>query len=551
VLEVARLRASLSKQSLEPSPGTSIFAGDGSITVVDFAQDVQIDAEVGADAEVQELLAHLTGVGALRPASWADVFPARVSIQPSDLLRGTADVVVTAIEALSVTDPSSQTTGLIVELFLATLPDELAICYERTMVGGWELVALSPTNALRAVLTFDPPSGVATANSHSWVRQLLDAPTGRLRPAQSADAREVRGWWTASSKVARRFQTLGQSSMWGAGVATSAEGAKIAAVAEAHERFSASYLPLGELRTAKEIDLVGAVDPRKFIDYTEEQRERNRDLIAYRPDRQRLWVEAHSLAGEVQWILADLVFYPFGTADHRRHTSANSSGMAAGRDYASAVTSAWFELVERDAFMRSWLGRLAGDRLNIPRAGTGAELVKDLESMKWTIELRVLWGSQGDWSILAMAEHGSKLSLGSAAGPDATTAITKAISEAWAGVVLVSSDEKVPEIADVRSPSDHRRLYRWGDVGPAARAHWMGGRTLEGADLPPQSIASRDLIVIEWPPWLTAPLRVVRVLCPEMIPITFGGGLEPLGRPDVAELLVAAGGPPPLPHPFP
>ena len=163
----------------------------------------------------------------------------------------------------------------------------------------------------------------------------------------------------------------------------------------------------------------------------------------------------------------------------------------------------------------------------------------------------MLWGSNFDWSILAIAQQGSKLSLGSASGQDPATAVTKALWEAWAGVVLASADEEVPSVADVRSPSDHRRLYRWGDVGSAALAHWVGGRTLTVSDLPPQPSTPTDLVMVEWPQWLTAPHHVVRVLHPEMIPITFGQGLEPLGRPDVADLILAAGGPPTLPHPFP
>lgn len=551
MLDVAGFRARLSEQSLEPSPGTSIFVGDDSVSVVDLVRDKQIDAEAVADTEVQKLLAHLTRVGVLRGAIEAAALPARATTQPTDLLDGTANVLVTAIEALSIVDPPGLTTGLMVELFLATLPEELATCYRRTMVDGWELLALTPTNALRAVLVLSPPPGVATTTSLRWESQSIDGPTGRLRPAQSVDAKAVRGSWTASSRVTTRFQTLGQSSMWGAGVAFSAEAAKVAAVAEAHERFAASCLPMGDVRPAKASELIGAVDPRHFIDYTARQREQNPELITFEPDRERLWVEARSLGGEERWILADLVFYPFGTTRHRRHTSANSSGMAAGRNFAAATTSAWFELVERDAFMRSWLGRLAGDHLQLPPTGAGADLVRDLESLEWMTELRVLWGSQGDWSILAIAERGSKLSLGSAAGLDPTGAVSKAIWEAWAGVVLASADEVVPEVADVRSPSDHRRLYRWGDLGPAARAHWVGGRTLEVVDLPPQHPPPADLIVVDWPEWLTTPFRVVRVLHPEMIPITFGHGLEPRGRPDVAKLLLAAGGPPALPHPFP
>ena len=271
-------------------------------------------------------------------------------------------MLVTAIEALSVIDSRDSTmTQLIVELFLSSLPEALAMRYRRTLMDGWSLVALSPTDAVRAALAHNPPASVATTNSGLWISQSLDEPTGRFRPAQSADTKSVRGWWTASARVTPRLRTLGAPSMWGAGTASTLEAARTAAVAEAHERFAAGCRPVGEMRTAIAYELVGALDPRCFIDYTDEQRERNPELIRYEPLGERLWVEACSLNGERRWILADLVFYPFGTAHNRRHTSANSSGMAAGRSVTDAATSAWFELVERDAFMRSWLGRLPGD----------------------------------------------------------------------------------------------------------------------------------------------------------------------------------------------
>ncbi|GAA3782207.1 hypothetical protein GCM10022225_83220 [Plantactinospora mayteni] len=227
--------------------------------------------------------------------------------------------------------------------------------------------------------------------------------------------------------------------------------------------------------------------------------------------------------------------------------------MAAHTGSAQATRIAWYELLERDAFMRVWLSKLppkqliASDPLPEQRLLTAA-----LQRQGWTIVLLDL-GANGRPIVGAAAVRGQHFAFGAAADPDPAVAAEKAVREAWS-VTRAPVCERA-SISAVRTPADHRRYYMSGqghrDVS------WLLQSDAQ-ADLSELSIGlpepSRDVIVYEWPAKITRPFRVVRVLDPAMIPITFGYGREPLGRSDVQRLVASTGASldePMPPHPFP
>lgn len=135
-----------------------------------------------------------------------------------------------------------------------------------------------------------------------------------------------------------------------------------AAVGEAIERYSATYVPTERLVVAAARELPGAVTPERFALFSERQ------LVSagfpYRPftaETTIAWVEGCELpGGSPAYLPAELVYLgaatPPGTATVGYATS---SGLACGETPLETRLRALFELLERDAFMLVWAARLS------------------------------------------------------------------------------------------------------------------------------------------------------------------------------------------------
>jgi len=102
-----------------------------------------------------------------------------------------------------------------------------------------------------------------------------------------------------------------------------------------------------------------ALDPRKHIRYHEQQYASHH--FPYAPfdnETQYLWHKGEMLVNGIKtYILADTIFFPFAP-QYAPYTSANSTGAATHPSKKEAIKNALLEVVERDAFMISWLNRL-------------------------------------------------------------------------------------------------------------------------------------------------------------------------------------------------
>ena len=214
---------------------------------------------------------------------------------------------------------------------------------------------------------------------------------------------------------------------------------------------------------------------------------------------------------------------------------------------------AWAELLERDAFQRAWFTRELLPRLRLSGGDDGhGPYQRDLEDQGWEIRAFALRPDDLQPIICALAVRDEQLALGASAASSGPGALTKAMREAWSGAVLVpETGEEVPAPEEVRTPGDHRRLYRWGRQLSEAAFLWEGEGNLDPRELGPLPQPPDDLITVTWPSWVCEPLHVVRVLHPDLIPMTFGHGREPLGRPDVAAMVREGGASALFPHPFP
>ena len=143
----------------------------------------------------------------------------------------------------------------------------------------------------------------------------------------------------------------------------SREVAEAAAIGEAVERYSGSFVPSERLIVASAAELPNAVDPARFALFSDAQYAEPR--FPFRPFRRETvvsWVEGFALpCGEAAFLPAQLVYMPWRRRARReaRIGHATSSGLACGATLEEAVLTGLFELVERDAFMLAWHNRLS------------------------------------------------------------------------------------------------------------------------------------------------------------------------------------------------
>jgi ribosomal protein S12 methylthiotransferase accessory factor len=145
---------------------------------------------------------------------------------------------------------------------------------------------------------------------------------------------------------------------WGKGMTR--EEVRRSALGEAVERYSAEQWWIEEVVYAQRGDLrADSLDPRSLVLYAPHQYA----SLPYAPygEKSRLgWVEARSLVTDRELLVpAIAVFTGYGPASPEEYLFPSSSnGAATGGTMLDAIRAALLEVLERDAFMLTWLGRL-------------------------------------------------------------------------------------------------------------------------------------------------------------------------------------------------
>lgn len=375
------------------------------------------------------------------------------------------------------------------------------------------------------------------------------------------DARLIR--YTCAAASSSRLLGVPLDHLDGAsgGLAFDRDAARAAAVGELVERYSASWMPPATL-SARWDDLeVPAVDPDTFPRYDGDRYAQ--PGFPYRPF-------THTTRTRWQWglrlpggepALVPCQFTLLGqerSAREPRLVELTSNGLACGQSLEEAILAGLLEVIERDAFMLVWNGRLSlplvdwrrdpalvalHERYYAPaRVGYGAV---DLSAV-WRVPtvVAVVHGAPGD---------GAALALGAGCGASLAEAWTKALNEAFTVRVWVRALRRygawfgqAPE--DVVTFERHVR-YHADEENAAADAFLTASPArVDPADVLPlegetpldqiHAICSRlaEHGFAAFASDLTAPdvraagLRVARALVPGLIPINVDHGLGVVGR---------------------
>jgi thiazole/oxazole-forming peptide maturase SagD family component len=314
--------------------------------------------------------------------------------------------------------------------------------------------------------------------------------------------------------------------------------------AEAIERSAAatyevSKLSLGELR-----DDSRRIDPRHFIDLTPEQLN-DSNLSSFDPQQSYHWCDAIEIvSGREAQIVADLCYFPFHTSKYERHLAwGNSSGMAAGQTIKEAQQSAFFELVERDAFMITWMTKRSAPRIPNLRIPFNIKQTQcQLKSIGYEtalIDITV----RGVPTVLSVAyrDQWPALVLGAAARNTLLEAVNAAWKEVEVGVYcrlldprMAENDKPCLQPKEVLTADDHAQFYNDPDHLNHAAFLWgseeESERTLEEPyfkDFTESNIVSLcrrmaldQLYLVNY--GNVCGFEVVRLLTPHLVPLTFG-----------------------------
>jgi ribosomal protein S12 methylthiotransferase accessory factor len=338
------------------------------------------------------------------------------------------------------------------------------------------------------------------------------------------------------------------------GSAPAHDEALAAALGEVAERYSASWVPEGlPLATARELGDV-AVDPRRFALF--DPRQHAQPDFPFRPftaDTRVRWAPAVALpSNEPAFVPAQLVYLRWRSPQETGEEPigySTSNGTACGATFEEAVLSGLLEVIERDAFMLAWYGRLSLPRLDwtgeldfrsfderyfgcagLKYSAVDLSCFHDVPTVAAFVR-----GTPGD---------GAPLAVGAAAAPAVAEAWQDALGEAFAvraWARAMSHEGAIRRFADDFSDldgfDDHIQFYAspehagyasFLDASPETRAI-AEIDPLEGEDVTGQiaavcrRLAARGVsayaVDVTAPDIADAGLRVAKVVAPELQPL--------------------------------
>lgn len=357
---------------------------------------------------------------------------------------------------------------------------------------------------------------------------------------------------------------------WGKGLTIS--GAVLSAVGEAIERYSASIIEPEKIVWKRFYELEGDVlDPRDLGLYTDAQYARDGfPYVAFDSSIPHPWVRGTWLhSRKPVWLHAIFVFLFIELHQEQLIAQGTSNGIAASTGKDDAALRAILELVERDAFMTTWLTANPTERIQLddtlePQLRT---VLDGIEALGATVEVYSLPVSVIGTTVLCLAlgdgDRYPGVTFGLGCDLDPRAALRQAVLELGqtgpylrrmmrSGVLTAADDP-----TGVREMLDHASYYF-----PKERAPSFDRLRSEEAvslrDL--KSVATRSfqdcvealneakvrvaLVDVTSADVATGPFSVMRAISPDLQPIWYGYGLERRPVERVRKLGIAADIPP-------
>jgi ribosomal protein S12 methylthiotransferase accessory factor len=348
-----------------------------------------------------------------------------------------------------------------------------------------------------------------------------------------------------------------------AGTGSTEAEAMGAAIGEALERYCAAHIDPQVTRQRSWSDMaVHAIAPPDCVLYSERQYAR-RDFPYHRwePTAEVTWVPMRELPGGNEvFVPASLVYLRAPSLRREDHFTTNTSnGLAAGSDVESAILRGLYELVERDAFLITWMARLPAAEVDFSSDRGVAQSIR-AHYARFAVELRVfrLCTDVPLHAMMAIAldrsGEGPAAVIGLGCQSDPTRAVLKALFETCQ--ILPGERQRYrarPPAArlhsarDVKTLEDHSAYLAVPERTGEFAFLLENGRTVNLEELPNYSggsthadldhcvgalrrVGCRVLYANLTTPDLRGyPIKAVRTIATGLQPMHFGYGEERLG----------------------
>ena len=217
------------------------------------------------------------------------------------------------------------------------------------------------------------------------VRSLSPASSGVPFTLPMTAMASLAGYTEGTLQPYQLFQT-------GAGKGLTAVSASLSAVGEAIERYSAARYRMDSLIYTSYRNLGNrAMNPDQLCLYDERQyRQPGFPFHRFSPDQPIHWIPGRWIDNGAEVLVpALLAYFNFQPAPEDYFCQVSSNGLAAGGDTTDAGLRALFELVERDAFMLTWMCQLPVRRIVLDHSLSPglAEVLHQMNSNGIEVEL--------------------------------------------------------------------------------------------------------------------------------------------------------------------
>ena len=368
------------------------------------------------------------------------------------------------------------------------------------------------------------------------------------------------------------YRRLAASERMGGGKGLTAAAARAGAIGEAVERYCGYQPDPRRVFAAPWAEVEGAaVRPPELVLYSDSQYERpDWPHPRWSEDLTLNWARGVELpSGAPVAAPAGLVWLAADGAPHLAPTTSN--GLAAGPDLAAAVLGGLCEVMERDAFLTTWMNRLPAVEVDLlPVGGAVAAIARHYARSGVELRAFLLPSDLPAATVMAVAlddDPGRPAQLvGLGCHPDPAVALTKAVLELCQGrpAELARFRDQPPAgrlraYDDVRTLEDHSAFAALPERREEFAFLWSSGRRVPAADLPDRSAgdAAGDLdrivaalagaglrvvaVDLTLPDVRQCGVHVARVFVPGLQPMHFGAGQERLGGSRLFELPAALG----------
>ncbi|WP_182911326.1 YcaO-like family protein [Actinomyces sp. 2119] len=269
------------------------------------------------------------------------------------------------------------------------------------------------------------------------------------------------------------------------GGALSYRAAKVAAIGETIERYSAAYMPDDLFFRS---DAPGTADSAFRYDWnlfhSRQYEEEDFPFAPLTPDTPTLWTWARDIGTQQQLAVpADLVYLRPLKSTGATVAYATSNGVACSLTMPEALVSAILEAFERHAFMLTWHATLTPPLIDGPTLFRTSPFWHDhVEPTNLDVRLFALSELVGVPTVLAVvlntATASAPISFGAASAPTISRAAEKATVEAFQTRVWIKAEQRSRNTIrfdsdwrkTIHSFDDHVRLYAGPNQDPLWKA---------------------------------------------------------------------------------